>query len=212
VSICNPNISARHTLGEVYIPGTTHLCPRSLEAMKVTVESYNPKWATDFEQIKAELETALQGVNFISIEHVGSTSVAGLAAKPIIDISVISEREDVTAAIEALTANGLYTYLGEMGIPDRHGLKWSGTDPARNLYVCVKGCQSVRNHLALREVCRRNETVREVYGKKKLELATREWKSVDEYCEAKNEVISWALQQAGMSEEERKQITELNTL
>ena len=180
--------------------------------MKVVVEPYNPAWATQFELVKAELEEILYGVRYISIAHVGSTSVPGLAAKPVIDLSVISEREDVPAAIEALTSEkGGYMYVGEMGIPDRHAFRKSGVAPTRNLYVSVKDCQSIRNQLGVRDVCRRDPLVRDAYGRKKLELSQLEWRDVDEYCEAKNGIIAWVLEKAGMSNEEREQIRQLNT-
>lgn len=179
--------------------------------MYVAVQDYNPEWPGQFQTIKEEIETALVGVKHISIEHVGSTSVPGLAAKPVIDLSVISEREDIDAAIEALTLKGGYSYMGTMGIPDRHAFRKPGVLPNRNLYVSVKDCQSIRNHLALRDLCRRDEMVRDRYGQVKLELSRREWKNVDEYCEAKTEVINWILEQAGLSEEDREAIRSLNT-
>ncbi|KEF61526.1 uncharacterized protein A1O9_03093 [Exophiala aquamarina CBS 119918] len=179
--------------------------------MHVAVQEYNPEWPAQFETIKEEIETALIGVKRVSIEHVGSTSVPGLAAKPVIDLSVISDREDIEAAIEALTLQGGYTYMGTMGIPDRHAFRKRDILPTRNLYVSVKDCQSIRNHLALRDLCRRDDMVRDRYGQVKLELSRREWKSVDDYCEAKTAVISWILEQAGLSEEERDAIRRINT-
>ena len=179
--------------------------------MKVIVEPYNPAWATQFQQLKTELEDVLAGVEYIGIEHVGSTSVPGLAAKPTIDLSIISERQHVNAAIKALTSKGNYVYVGEMGIPDRHAFRRPGVLPTRNLYVSVKGCQSIRNQLGLRDTCRKDPAVRKAYGDKKLELSQREWKDVDEYCEAKNDIIEWVLGKAGISNEEREQIRQLNT-
>ncbi|KAJ9610364.1 hypothetical protein H2200_005141 [Cladophialophora chaetospira] len=181
--------------------------------MKVLVEPYNPEWATQFLRLKAELEEILAEVKYICIEHVGSTSVPGLAAKPTIDLSVISEREDVDAAIHALTSEkGRYIYMGEMGIPDRHAFRKFGVAPTRNLYVSVKDCQSIRNQLGVRNICRNNSAIRDAYGKKKLELSQQEWRNVDEYCEAKNEIIGWILERAGMSEDEREQIRRLNEM
>lgn len=179
--------------------------------MKVVVETYKPEWALQFEAIKKELEKILSGVKYIGIEHVGSTSVPGLAAKPVIDLSVISERSDVDAAIEALTSRGGYVYIGEMGIPDRHALRKPGALPTRNLYVSVNGCQSIRNQLGLRDICRRDPDIREAYGKKKIELSQLQWETVDEYCEAKNDIIAWILEKVGLSSEERDEIRKLNT-
>lgn len=179
--------------------------------MKVVVEEYNPEWATQFQIIKKQLQEVLTGVSYIDIEHVGSTSVVGLAAKPVIDLSVISRREDVNPAIGALTSRGGYVYMGELGIPDRHAFRKPGALPTRNLYVSVDGCQSIRNQLGVRDICRKDPEVRDAYGKKKLELSQQEWRDVDEYCEAKNDIIAWVLERAGMSNEEREEIRQLNT-
>ncbi|EXJ82984.1 hypothetical protein A1O3_06801 [Capronia epimyces CBS 606.96] len=179
--------------------------------MLVVVEEYNPIWAHQFDVIKGELEDILQGVRYLTIEHVGSTSVPRLAAKPVIDLAVISERDEVDAAIRALASTGGYMYMGERGIPDRHAFSKPGAIPARHLYVSVEGCQSIRNQLALRDICRNDPFIRAAYGETKRKLARRDWKSGDEYCEAKNDIIAWILEKAGMSSEDRDQIRKLNT-
>ncbi|KAH0848298.1 hypothetical protein AYO21_04328 [Fonsecaea monophora] len=179
--------------------------------MKVIVEEYNPEWALQFQQIKTELQDVLGGVKYIGIEHVGSTAVPGLAAKPVIDLSIISGRADVEAAIHALTSRGGYIYKGEMGIPDRHALRKPGASPTRHLYISVDGCQSIRNQLGVRDICRKDSTVRDAYSRKKVELSQRDWRDVDQYCEAKNDILAWVLEKAGMSSEEREQVRQLNT-
>lgn len=122
-----------------------------------------------------EFEGILQGVRYLTIEHVGSTSVPGLPAKPVIDLSVISERGDVDAAIQALTSKGGNGYTGELGIPDRHAFRKPDVVPVRHLYFSVKDYQSIRNQLALRENCSEDQTVREAYAKTRLELAQGDW-------------------------------------
>ncbi|EXJ67478.1 uncharacterized protein A1O5_09491 [Cladophialophora psammophila CBS 110553] len=179
--------------------------------MKVVVEECNPEWAVQFQQIKEELEEILRGVNYLGIEHVGSTSVPGLVAKPVINLSIISSRADVQAAIDALTSKGGYVYEGEMGIPDRHAFRKLGAFPTRHLYVSVDRCQSIRNQLGVRDICRSDPAVRDAYGWTKLELVQREWRDVDQYCEAKNDILVWVLEKAGMSSEEREQVRQLTT-
>ncbi|KIY03458.1 uncharacterized protein Z520_00149 [Fonsecaea multimorphosa CBS 102226] len=179
--------------------------------MRVVVEEYNPEWALQFQQIKRELQDVLREVKYIGIEHVGSTSVPGLAAKPVIDVSIISSGADVNAAIHALTSKGGYVYRGEMGIPDRHAFEKPGASPARHLYVSVEGCQSIRNQLGVRDICRKNPAVRDAYGRKKLELSQRDWRDGDQYCEAKNDILAWVLGKAEMSSDEREQVRQLNT-
>ena len=83
----------------------------------VVVEPYNPKWKADFEAIKSEVAQAL-GEIALSIEHVGSTSVEDLSAKPIIDIDVVIKEEDVSKAIARLSKIG-YQHEGNLGIAER---------------------------------------------------------------------------------------------
>src|SRR6266536_5752002 len=129
----------------------------------IIVVPYDPQWPKDFLTIKAELEPLLNGIPVISIEHVGSTSVLGLRAKPIIDVDVVVSRDIVTTAIEALTTEEAgYTYMGEWQIPDRHVLRLlvqHQREPTRNLYVCVDGCQALKNHLGVRDVLRRDDAL-----------------------------------------------------
>jgi GrpB-like predicted nucleotidyltransferase (UPF0157 family) len=129
---------------------------------KITIEPYNPEWVTQFSTIKASLEGARDGTKYKSIEHVGSTSVPNLAAKPVIDIDiVVTSRADVQPIVLAITSNLGYEYIGEMGIIDRHAFRLRGAVPVRNLYVCVEGSASLRNHIGVRDVLRRDEELRE---------------------------------------------------
>lgn len=158
--------------------------------MKVTVVEYNPTWPFQFSTIHNDLTTALQGTTYKGIEHIGSTSIPGLSAKSIIDITVvIYSKTELPAVILALSYAG-YTYLGDKGIPDRYAFKQvSESGPKRNLYVCVDGCLGLRNQIGLRDMLRENDALRDEYGAVKVELATREFESGDEYVEAKSEII-----------------------
>ena len=178
--------------------------------MRVQVLDYDPNWAQLFVQIRDKLELALADVSYLSIEHVGSTSVPGLPAKPIIDIDIIIHPPHLSSIIIALTTRGGYTYMGEWGIPGRHAFRKVDATPRRNLYVCIEGCLALRNHLAVRDLCRMNAEVRGRYAALKQELATREWRNVDDYCEAKTELICWMLQKAGISLVEAREIEEVN--
>ncbi|KAF2020141.1 acyl-CoA N-acyltransferase [Aaosphaeria arxii CBS 175.79] len=169
--------------------------------MSVTVEHYNPAWPTQFQTIKTRLETFLTNVPVLSIEHVGSTSVPGLAAKPTIDIDIIVARENVRAAIDSLVANGNFTDVGELGIVDRHVMRDPEQDPRRNIYVCVDGAFSLRNHLSVRDTLRGNPELRDEYARVKLELAARDTNIVD-YVEAKGDVVQKILRVAGLLSEE----------
>src|SRR6187397_2388888 len=121
----------------------------------VTVVEYDPEWPAHFARVKAELAGLLAkgGVPIVAIEHVGSTSVPGLAAKPVIDLDIIVRAEDAMSASSALVDLG-FVPLGELGIPER----WAFKEPERlagtNVYVVVDWSLSLRNHLAVREVLR----------------------------------------------------------
>jgi GrpB-like predicted nucleotidyltransferase (UPF0157 family) len=143
--------------------------------MPVTVSPYNPSWSHEFIQIRKELEVALNGVPFVSIEHVGSTSILHLAAKPIIDIDVVATQEQLQPVLEALQNPDLIQliYMGELGIPDRHTFRAPQKLPIRNLYVCTEGSVALRNHLAVRDLLRADEGSRREYEALKSELAAR---------------------------------------
>ncbi|KAF1836558.1 UPF0157-domain-containing protein [Decorospora gaudefroyi] len=164
--------------------------------MAVIVEEYNPAWPQQFENIKSELEGYLQDVEYLSIEHVGSTSVPGLAAKPIIDVDIIVTRDEVQPAIDALIANGKFDYLGELGINDRHAFKDPNQSMRHNIYVCVDGAAQTRNHLRLRDTLRSNEELRDEYGRVKLQLAAKATNIVD-YLVGKSAIIQKMLKLSG---------------
>jgi RimJ/RimL family protein N-acetyltransferase len=146
----------------------------------------------------------------LSIEHVGSTSVPGLAAKPIIDIDIIVAREHVRSANDALVTNGKFDYLGELGIPDRHVFKDPNQTTPRNIYVCIDGVAQTRNHLGLRNTLRANAQLREEYARVKLDLAAKGTNIID-YTEAKGAVIQKILKASGMlNEEELAAIEKIN--
>ncbi|KAL1591998.1 hypothetical protein SLS60_011590 [Paraconiothyrium brasiliense] len=171
--------------------------------MSVSVHPYNPAWPSYFLKIKARLESLLTSTPYTSIEHVGSTSVPLLAAKPIIDIDIIVSRENVAPAISVLVAAG-FTSLGELGIVDRWCVKDPEQEPARNIYVCVDGAFQTRNHLAVRDTLRQNAALREEYASVKLELAAKGTNIVD-YVEAKSGVVEKILRAAGVLSEEEMQ-------
>ena len=168
--------------------------------MRVTVKPYNPQWASDFLQIKSDLEKGLEGVPYISIEHFGSTSIPGLAAKPTIDIDIVVSRENVSDAIAACVAIG-YEERGQNYIPDRHALRAEWLKPPRNLYVCVEGCLALKNHRAIRDQLRKDEELRDEYAAVKLQLAHRDLDNFQEYCDGKNEIINKILDKSGMIEQ-----------
>ena len=176
----------------------------------ILVVDYDPHWPWSFAIIHHTLQAALVDVPVVAIEHVGSTSVPGLAAKPIIDIDVIVDRSAVDAAADALVAEG-YTPLGDMGVPDRYAFKAPDGSLRQNTYVTVDGCLSLRNHLGLREVLRNDAALRDEYSatKKRLSEGTDD---IDVYLDGKTEVVRRILLRAGLSAGELDEIEGLYRL
>lgn len=174
--------------------------------MVITVVEYDPGWAGRFQALRAEYANALAaaGVPVVAIEHVGSTSVPGLAAKPIIDCDIVVRGADVLAASSVLVSLG-FTPEGELGIP----LRWAFREPPRlagtNTYVTVEGCLALRNHLAVREVLRADPALRAEYAAVKREAGARA-ANIDEYGQAKSATVQKILAAAGLPDAERASI------
>lgn len=180
-----------------------------LDRVAITVVPSSPEWPEQFARIAAHLADALADVPVVAIEHVGSTSVPGLAAKPVIDVDVIVRREDVGAAIAALVAVG-YTHRGDLGVIDREALAEPDA-PRRNVYVCVEGTLHVRNHLAVRDILRRRPDLRDRYGAVKTALAQNPDLGIDAYLAGKSPVLQDVLAESDLTAEEKDAILRLNT-
>lgn len=176
----------------------------------IVVAEYDPAWPERFETLRREYATALAaaGVRVVAIEHVGSTSVPGLAAKPIIDCDIVVSESEVAAASTALMSLG-FTPLGELGIPQRWAFKepprLSGTDT----YVIVDGCLSLRNHLGVRDVLRADAALRDEYAAVKRTAGARA-ANIDDYGQLKSPVVQKLLAAAGLTEAERAAIASSN--
>jgi GrpB-like predicted nucleotidyltransferase (UPF0157 family) len=158
------------------------------------------------EQLRREYAVAMAtaGVPVVAIEHVGSTSVPGLEAKPVIDCDIVVAEQDVAAGSRVLTELG-FRPLGELGIP----LRWAFKEPERlartNTYMVVAGSLSLRNHLAVRDTLRADPDLRQQYAAvKKRAGATAA--DIDEYGRAKNAMVQKILAAAGLTDAERASI------
>jgi GrpB-like predicted nucleotidyltransferase (UPF0157 family) len=174
----------------------------------ITVVDYDPEWPSLFEGLRHRYEVALKGVVVIAIEHVGSTSVPGLAAKPVIDVDIIVDLEHLADAIAAMELAG-FRSLGERGIPDRWALDAPSELPRTHTYVVVDGSLSMRNHLGVRAVLRRDSALRDEYASLKRSIAARV-DDIDTYVEAKSTFLSTVLERAGLTTEERRIIEDAN--
>ena len=155
----------------------------------VVVLPYNENWKQDFIDIKTELSQTL-GELAISIEHVGSTSVEGLAAKPIIDIDVVVTKERINDAILALKSIG-YIHEGNLGIPGREAFTYEGKEHLQqhHLYVCPEDSLELKRHLAFRDYLRTHPEAANEYSIIKMEAASLYPEDIDKYIEHKAPVI-----------------------
>ena len=178
--------------------------------MAVEVVAYREEWPTQYEELAAVLRQALRHVRSVRIEHVGSTAVPGLAAKPIIDIDVIVDSEEMSVAVAALEAIG-YVHRGDLGVPGREAFTPPENDPRRNVYVCQAGTLHVRNHLAVRDVLRREDALRDEYAAVKWALAADPTMDIGTYIAQKSDVLQKVLAESGLvTDEERRVIEALN--
>jgi GrpB-like predicted nucleotidyltransferase (UPF0157 family) len=119
----------------------------------IVVVDYDPYWPATFEQLRQRIWPAVADVA-TSVEHVGSTSVPGLAAKPIIDMSVVvPTASDVSIAIGRLAALG-YIHCGNLGVEERDAFQSPGDLPRHHLYLCPHNSLALRNHVLVRDYLR----------------------------------------------------------
>ncbi len=141
------------------------------------LEIYKPEWANQFGQIKEKLLLGLSGIN-VNIEHIGSTAVIGLAAKPIIDIDIIyKESLDFEYIKQNLQLLG-YFHNGNQGVEGREVFKRNGMNDdevldkiSHHLYVCKQGCDELQRHLLFRDYLRKHDIARNFYQKIKYQIA-----------------------------------------
>jgi len=153
----------------------------------IEVVEYNPHWVEEFQTYARKLQSAL-GELVLSIEHVGSTSVRGLAAKPIIDIDVvISSRLILESVIERL-AGIHYIHEGNLGIPGREAFTWP-TSKRHHVYVCSVDTPNLHNHLIFRDYLRTHPEAVTAYSVLKKELAEKYRYDGDAYGVAKSQFI-----------------------
>lgn len=157
------------------------------ERRVIKIVDYDPNWPKKFEAHASLIADALGG-SALQIEHVGSTSVPGLAAKPVIDILVVVPNSaDESAYLPRLEAAG---YVLRVREPDWNEHRMLRT-PEQDVHVHVysDGCAEVARNLAFRNRLRRNADDRRRYERTKRELAAKDWPDMNAYADAKTEVI-----------------------
>lgn len=158
---------------------------------------YDPDWAEQFERIRAFIWPAVEDWA-LRIEHVGSTSVPGLAAKPIIDIDiVVADQADVRPAIEALEAHG-YGWVGDMGVEGREAFDSSAHPelPRHHLYLVVDQNKAYLDHVLLRDLLRHDPVARQHYADLKRRNVDLAQGDIDVYVALKASFVAGLLTRA----------------
>ena len=155
---------------------------------------YDPAWPQHFEQLKRQIQEAL-GDKVRLLEHVGSTSVPGLTAKPKIDIVLaVADSSDEASYVEPLEARGFTLRIREPDWFQHRLLKPPTTDG--NLHVFSEGCEEIERMLLFRDWLRSHPEDLALYEKTKQELAARTWKYTQNYADAKSQVVREILARA----------------
>ena len=164
-----------------------HIGGMSLHNAPIRLMDYNAEWPALFIR-EAERVRATLGARVLMLEHVGSTSVPRLAAKPIIDmILAVTDSADEPAYVPAMESAGYVLHIRE---PEWHQHRlFKGPDTNINLHVYSFGCPEMDKMLMFRDWLRSNDADRELYERTKRELARQTWKYVQNYADAKTSVV-----------------------
>jgi len=161
-----------------------------MKTRRVVVLPYDEQWEQDFHDIEKELLSAL-GALALRIEHVGSTSVKGLSAKPIIDIDIVIIGYSVFDAVVWSLRKIGYIHEGNLGIEGRDAFRYEGKEHLRthHLYVCPQNSRELHRHIVFRDYLRNNPDVAQRYGEIKEKAAYLYPYDIDRYTEYKASFI-----------------------
>jgi GrpB-like predicted nucleotidyltransferase (UPF0157 family) len=183
--------------------------PGPTPSSAVQVVDYDSNWPQIFLQLKSWIWPAVSDVA-IAVEHVGSTSVPGVAAKPVIDVDiVVASRTELPSILLRLGRLG-YQHRGDLGIEDREAFIAPENQPAHHLYVCVQNGLALRNHIAIRDYLRTHLSEAVAYSALKKALAKRFGSERARYGEAKTDFILSILERCEFSEKELDSIKRAN--
>lgn len=177
----------------------------------VVVVDYDSNWPRLFDELRSLIWPAVSDIA-LSFEHVGSTAVPGLRAKPVIDACVVVQtRELVPPAIARIERLG-YVHRGTLGVPDREAFRRPDHLPRHHLYLSPRDALSLRNQLGVRDYLRAHPGIAREYAALKTELALRFPDDIDRYIDGKTEFILGILHTIGMTEAELSDIREINRI
>ena len=168
-------------------PASDWIVPPAPFSGRVNLVEYDPTWPAQYEAVSARIRAAI-GVTAVVLEHAGSTSVPGLAAKNQIDVVLgVPDSTDEAAYVPALEAAGFEFAIRE---PEwfEHRL-FRGRDPKVNLHTFSADCEEIGRMLAFRDWMRTNVADRELYEREKRRLAEQSWNTVQDYADAKTDVV-----------------------
>jgi GrpB-like predicted nucleotidyltransferase (UPF0157 family) len=166
-------------------------------AAPIAIVEYDPAWPEEYAREAARIRAAL-GTRALRLEHVGSTAVPGLAAKPRLDLLLeVADPADEAAYLPALDAAGYHLHIRE---PDWYAHRLCRRDDRElNLHIFPQGCAESARMLLFRDWLRAHPADRDRYERTKRDLAAREWTYLQEYADAKTAVVRAIMARAGES-------------
>ena len=183
------------------------------------LETYQHQWKVEFEQLRQVISELLKGIS-ATIEHVGSTAIPGMIAKPILDIDIIPEHKESLAEISKKLERAGYRSKGDQGIPGRFAfrqnnqftpvteqeIKWM----SHHLYVCYANSLALKNHLLFRDALLNDEQLVQNYHQLKKDLLAEKGMTRETYNKRKTEFILSVLAGRGLTKEELVEIRDAN--
>ncbi len=158
-----------------------------VEKVEIRIVDYDPEWPKKFEAHAVRIIDAL-GASALRVEHIGSTSVPGLAAKPIVDILVVvRDSADESDYLPRLEAAGYALRVREPEWNEHRMFRTAERDA--HVHVYSAGCKEVERNLTFRDRLRRDDGDRNRYERTKRELAAQDWPDMNAYADAKTEFI-----------------------
>ena len=170
-----------------------------MRTKNVIVVPYDKAWKSDYEKIKREIESAI-GDLIIGIEHIGSTSVEGLSAKPIIDIDVVIKDYSVFAAVVQKLETIGYIHEGNLGIKDREAFKYQNKPHLQkhHLYVCPQYSEELHRHVTFRDYLKNNREAVKKYSLVKETAAILFPNEIEKYIDYKTPCIEELYMRCGL--------------
>lgn len=156
----------------------------------IVIEQYQNKWPQQFEIERESILCSIPILDKATIHHIGSTSVAGLAAKPIIDILIeiknLNELDTYSRNFELLG----YECMGEFGISMRRFYRKGKPNRTHHIHAFSTGSIGIRRHIAFRDYLRTNQAIADEYAALKRAVAISSLNDIDKYCDGKHEFVS----------------------